>query len=896
MNRANLVKHLFLATASMLLLLLVSGPKPVQATAQPAAVVPSMPPAWTDAVQTAAVPEFALSRVDVANAPNIPPAYSANADDIQVAGTTVTVTTHITGSADAEIIQGYPTANCGNKDARLIRAGYDSDMTPDGQIVRSLVNFNLASIPQDAVIHNAALKLYVAGVYDVPGQSMLATPYRVSSFWYENAVTWSTQPSWAEPYSATSIPDAYGWASFDITALVQGWVNGSYPNYGLVVRGRETSAGWRAFGARNAAIDPGPTWIPPHLDMTYSFEQDFRMFLVANHHTLEPGDSAASILYLDQIGWFDQSVTLSVSGMPPHASYALGQTTIVPTGTTSLHITTTSLTPLGTYTITVTGTSADKVNTVQGILTVIEPDFELSVSPSARTIGAGDQTTLTVDLVSIWGFADPVTLELGGLPAHTGYAWNPNPATPTGSVRLTITADAEVLVGSYPCVVTGTSGSLVHSAPFTLNISEPMFELSLANVEQSITPGGSTQFTVSVARIGPFTDGVSLTVGSLPAYTTHGWSQNPVMPPGSSILTVDTTPATPVGEYTLIMTGSGGGKTAVVSATLRVTEHTVYLPLVLKERTSSGSGQVQSSSTVDRIALLIGVANYQETGDISAGENRTRKEVNLLFSDDDPPAIQGEIVRPTGTSGSNFNPGNVIVLLDSEATKGAIHDAIVNRIAPLVGEDTLVLIFFSGHGLYTDDDDGDEDDPYDEFIVPYGINVNDGGPLYKLIRDDELASWLSELKSTRVVVVIDTCFSGGMVSSAGADNRIKSLSAYFAPQASLSAQDWQDGFAQDIQGSGRIILMASGESESSIESSALGQGVFTYYFAEALRSPSADTSGNGWVSVEEAFAYLQPKVQAYVAPDVQNPQISDGVPGEVDMTVPLTTVTSCPSW
>jgi uncharacterized caspase-like protein len=229
--------------------------------------------------------------------------------------------------------------------------------------------------------------------------------------------------------------------------------------------------------------------------------------------------------------------------------------------------------------------------------------------------------------------------------------------------------------------------------------------------------------------------------------------------------------------------------------------------------------------------------------------------------------------------------------MDSQATKGAIHDAIANIIDPLEDKDTRVMLFFSLHGMVATDDDGDEDDPYDEFLVPYGINVNDGGPLEKVIRDDELARWLGELESQQIVLVVDTCFGGGMAQALG--DTVKSLSPYLAPQAALSAQDWQDGFAQDVEGTGRVVLMASREEETSIESSELGHGVFTYYFVEALRSESADTNDNGWISAEEAFAYLRPKVRTYTNFG-QTPRISDGVAGEVDLTTPLTTVTSCP--
>jgi hypothetical protein len=98
--------------------------------------------------------------------------------------------------------------------------------------------------------------------------------------------------------------------------------------------------------------------------------------------------------------------------------------------------------------------------------------------------------------------------------------------------------------------------------------------------------------------------------------------------------------------------------------------------------------------------------------------------------------------------------------------------------------------------------------------------------------------------------------------------------------------------------------MASQETQGSWEFSALKNGAFTYYLVEALHSPAADTNSNGFVSAEEAYAYLAPKVDNYVyehAKDKngqihvyhQNPQLYDGISGQVDLTRPIVT-TSCP--
>jgi uncharacterized caspase-like protein len=145
-----------------------------------------------------------------------------------------------------------------------------------------------------------------------------------------------------------------------------------------------------------------------------------------------------------------------------------------------------------------------------------------------------------------------------------------------------------------------------------------------------------------------------------------------------------------------------------------------------------------------------------------------------------------------------------------------------------------------------------------------------------------------------VVIVADTCFGGGLVTSVAA-SRAKTFSAYPEKPASPMTSDLHDGFVQDIRESGRVILMASGENESSLETTSLGHGVFSYFMLEALRSESADQNHNGWISAEEAFAYLRPKVQTFANGD-QNPVMLDGVAGHADLVSVRVQPEPCPFW
>jgi len=244
---------------------------------------------------------------------------------------------------------------------------------------------------------------------------------------------------------------------------------------------------------------------------------------------------------------------------------------------------------------------------------------------------------------------------------------------------------------------------------------------------------------------------------------------------------------------------------------------------------------------------------------------------------------------------------SVKLLEDSRATKAGIRDAILDWLDPREDENTQVVLFFSGHGMYaTDDNSPEEADGYDEFIVPYDADCMYCGTEQEVwlpetaIRDDGLDSWLNQLESQHMVVLIDSCFAGGMASSSVAAAR--SLPQISALSSATSSLQIGDGFARDINRSGRVVLMASQETQGSWEFGALKNGAFSYYLLEALRSLAADTDDNGWVSAEEAYLYLRDRVDDYVYGHTgyhQDPKIYDGVSGQVDLTQPIIT-TACP--
>lgn len=97
-----------------------------------------------------------------------------------------------------------------------------------------------------------------------------------------------------------------------------------------------------------------------------------------------------------------------------------------------------------------------------------------------------------------------------------------------------------------------------------------------------------------------------------------------------------------------------------------------------------------------------------------------------------------------------------IKMLTDETTTKPTRENILNEIKTLLetsnANDTL-FIYYSGHGSYTLDRNGDELDGYDELIVPLD---------FKYIKDDELKTIINTYgkSNTNLIALFDSCNSG----------------------------------------------------------------------------------------------------------------------------------------
>jgi len=180
---------------------------------------------------------------------------------------------------DARIYQWKDAWNYGASNSLTAEA-----WPPDSD-TRSLLQFDLDGIPRGARIHSASLELHQNSSAASGGPFGV---HRITSDWVEGSgnggtapgVTWNERDTgipWttpggdmdAEAHAITTISAGMkSWYSWDITGLVDGWVNGRYPNQGLALIPEATKNNNAYFESSDAATEG----LRPKLTVTYACE------------------------------------------------------------------------------------------------------------------------------------------------------------------------------------------------------------------------------------------------------------------------------------------------------------------------------------------------------------------------------------------------------------------------------------------------------------------------------------------------------------------------------------------------------------------------------------------------------------------------------------------------
>jgi len=212
----------------------------------------------------------------------------------------------------------------------------------------------------------------------------------------------------------------------------------------------------------------------------------------------------------------------------------------------------------------------------------LKSDFVVECNPSSLVMAQYANTTSTCTVTSIDGFSSAVELAgswSGPQPSDVAHTLRSPVSPPPGrgaSSTLIMSAGPRASTGTFEFHVTGTSGSLTHSATLEVTIAAGPadFTIVASPSRLSVPPGGSVTSTITVQSLGVFFSPVQLASSGAPYGMTLVFGTNPVTPPigeiAFSILTVSVFGA-PQGTHAVAISGTGGSITHSITLVVEVT-------------------------------------------------------------------------------------------------------------------------------------------------------------------------------------------------------------------------------------------------------------------------------------------------------------------------------------
>jgi hypothetical protein len=231
-----------------------------------------------------------------------------------------------------------------------------------------------------------------------------------------------------------------------------------------------------------------------------------------------------------------------------------------------------------------------------------------------------------------------------------------------------------------------------------------------------------------------------------------------------------------------------------------------------------------------RAGLFIGIGKYLHP-EIGKPHEELRHSAEVLH----------ERMRRRG----RLDPARTRLVVDEQATRSHLEELITRWLPGVTQPGDTVFIYFSGHAGTSPNPDGSEPDGQDELLGPYDLEAGTDGMTVEQrmarirdssIVDDVLARWIEELSGRHVVLILDTCHSGGVVEGKG-------LSRLFGDEA---------GRVKDIAQLDVTVMTSCAADERSLFEGTPDKTMwFTHFLAQAVEKLP------GPVTVRSAYDYCR---------------------------------------
>jgi hypothetical protein len=170
--------------------------------------------------------------------------------------------------ADAGTTADMPAQNAGTDVEVTCGKAFDNGPPFRVWMTRGHFRFDLgtlAELPVQATLNVYQRRAMAAGCLDV-------TAHRITQSWSEATVTWTNQPAHDVSVARACVGDSFapGFKSFDLTLLVQGWIQGAVPNFGVVIRDPDESPAGAARPLHAASREDADLTHRPYLELRFA--------------------------------------------------------------------------------------------------------------------------------------------------------------------------------------------------------------------------------------------------------------------------------------------------------------------------------------------------------------------------------------------------------------------------------------------------------------------------------------------------------------------------------------------------------------------------------------------------------------------------------------------------
>lgn len=249
------------------------------------------------------------------------------------------------------------------------------------------------------------------------------------------------------------------------------------------------------------------------------------------------------------------------------------------------------------------------------------------------------------------------------------------------------------------------------------------------------------------------------------------------------------------------------------------------LKRVQLQQVYAGASLIENFRKINKVALLIGVSEYENYKPLSAPP----KDIEAME----------KMLRLGG-----FNTVEKLLQSDAEEITTRIQYFLTT-----VQEDNLIVLYFSGHG--------DIDINNNLYLMARDSNKEDE-TIKNAIATTDINEMMNSCKCRQQILIIDSCFSGAI------QNTLVAKSAITLEELAQKSNEIKDRLKQILQAEGRCIFTSSSMNEESFEDINTGLSIFTHYIVEAIKSGEADLNDDGLITMRELYEYIKAKLSAKI--------------------------------